>query len=64
MVLTNGTDHTDLFNHNINVNVNLNFWGTRRSTTILLEDVVTLPTNEEDNLSQRFITTKQEFHYD
>ena len=38
--------------------------GTRRSTTILLEDVVTLPTNEEDNLSLRFITTKQEFHYD
>lgn len=48
----------------ITLTLTLTSLGTRRSTTILLEDVVTLPTNEEDNLSQRFITTKQEFHYD
>ena len=48
----------------ITLTLTLTSLGTRRSTTILLEDVVTLPTNEEDNFSQRFITTKQEFHYD
>ena len=48
----------------ITLTLTLTSLGTRRSTTILLEDVVTLPMNEEDNLSLRFITTKQEFHYD